>query len=105
MSQEPSSNPSPTPSAASSSAAESDRRVAPRARLASRLTLRIEPVALDGHAENISRSGVLFFTENTLRVTVEIEDDGVVRERPGRLVRAERIRGEQQGWAVEFGAA
>lgn len=79
-----------------------DRRDNGRARLSSPVQLHVEEAKLEGSADNISRSGVLFFTEGTLQVTVEIEEDGVIRSRNGRLVRSERIRGNQQGWAVEF---
>jgi hypothetical protein len=35
-------------------------------------------------------------------VRVEIEDGGTTQRRTGRLVRAQRMRGDSIGWAVEF---
>ena len=54
---------------------------------------------LTGMTENISGVGVLFFTQGSLRVQVELED-GMVRT--GRLVRVQRLSLEDTGIAVEF---
>lgn len=66
-----------------------------------RLTL--NGAALRGRAENISRDDVLFFTRDDVPVTIEVEEDGVVKRAPGRIVRLERLPGGGVGWAVEFG--
>jgi hypothetical protein len=62
----------------------------------------VETRELDGEADNVSKTGVLFFSEGELRVTVEIEADGATRRIPGRVVRAQRMQGAHVGWAVEF---
>jgi hypothetical protein len=64
--------------------------------------LKIDTQELKGHADNVSPTGVLFFSEGDLRVTVEIEEEGVSKTVHGRLVRAQRMRGDSFGWAVEF---
>ena len=80
-----------------------DRRDADRKRSHEKVTIRIAATEIEGNAENISKSGVLFHTEGTLDVIVQIDDGGDIREVPGRLVRSERIHGTRQGWAIEFG--
>ncbi|MAE29726.1 MAG: PilZ domain-containing protein [Planctomycetota bacterium] len=82
--------------------AADDRRGGDRRSIDGVLRLRVDSPHLDGKAENISDSGILFFTDRPLRVTVELEEDGVLRSRSGRLVRAQRIKGDTTGWAVEF---
>ncbi|MDZ4774777.1 MAG: PilZ domain-containing protein [Planctomycetota bacterium] len=64
--------------------------------------LKIDTQALEGHADNVSPTGVLFFSEGDLRVTVELEENGTSKTIHGRLVRAQRMRGDSFGWAVEF---
>lgn len=79
-----------------------ERRRARRLTNRGRVKLTIDTKELEGRADNVSQSGVLFFSEGDLRVTVEVEENGVVKRRPGRLVRAQRMRGDRFGWAVEF---
>jgi len=67
--------------------------------------LQILAASIDGLVENVSASGLLFFSDGDLRVEVEVEEDGRVQRRTGRLVRVQRMRGESLGWAVEFDAA
>lgn len=80
----------------------SDRRRAKRQPAGGKVTIRIETEELEGTANNVSRSGVLFFTDSELKVTVEVEHEGEVQTRLGNLVRCERIKGDHRGWAVEF---
>lgn len=80
----------------------SERRRAQRFEVQGKVTLHLHDSELEGVSSNLSRTGVLFFTEEPVRVTVELEEEGVVRRRTGTLVRCERIRGERRGWAVEF---
>lgn len=63
------------------------------------LKLTLETPELSGVTENISGVGVLFFTEGTLRVSVEMEGGGT---RSGRLVRVQRMNLGSTGFAVEF---
>jgi len=62
----------------------------------------IDTGELEGTADNISPSGILFFTGGELRVTVEVSQNGELRRHSGNLVRCERIKGDRRGWAVEF---
>ena len=79
-----------------------ERRRARRLTNRGRVKLSIETKELEGRAENVSQSGVLFFSEGDLRVTIDVEENGTVQHRSGRLVRAQRMRGDRFGWAVEF---
>jgi hypothetical protein len=81
-----------------------DQRAAERRTLAAPLTLRFEVDQLTGESDNISRAGVLFFTDEPLRVTVEVIEDGKPRTLTGRLVRAQRMNDTNTGIAVEFDA-
>jgi len=79
-----------------------ERRRARRLTNRGRVKLKIDTLELEGRADNVSQSGVLFFSEGDLRVTVEVEANGTLEKRSGRLVRAQRMRGDRFGWAVEF---
>ncbi len=79
-----------------------ERRRARRLTNRGRVKLTIETKELEGRADNVSQSGVLFFSEGDLRVKIEVEENGAVQSRTGRLVRAQRMRGDRFGWAVEF---
>jgi len=79
-----------------------ERRKANRQAAQGKVRVTVETSELHGNADNIARSGILFFTDGALRVKVEFEQDGVAREMHGQLVRCERILGERRGWAVEF---
>jgi hypothetical protein len=93
--------PSPFPQPGNQSLTD-DRREDPRRSFFGKLRMRVDSLHLEGQAENVSATGILFFTDRPLRVTVEIEDNGVLKSRPGRLVRAQRVNGDSTGWAVEF---
>ncbi|MBL8860260.1 MAG: PilZ domain-containing protein [Planctomycetes bacterium] len=82
-----------------------ERRRQRRATNRGNVKLQVETQELEGHADNVSPTGVLFFSEGDLRVTVEIDEDGKTRKVTGRLVRAQRMRGDSFGWAVEFDPA
>ena len=82
-----------------------DRRHANRLRYNSRIRLSIDSESIEGSAENISRTGVLFHTDGTIKVMIEIEEGGMIKKVPGRLIRTERLGDAEQGWAVEFDAA
>ena len=86
----------------SSSATAADRRTDKRRRSAGKVKLMIEAATLDGEMDNVSQSGVLFFTGADLRVSVEVEENGEQVVKTGRLVRAQRVRPEHVGWAIEF---
>ena len=80
-------------------AALDERRRAERVDHRAPLKLSLETSELQGTTENISGVGVLFFTEGSLRVSVELEGGKV---RSGRLVRVQRMSLENTGFAVEF---
>ncbi len=79
-----------------------ERRALERDDVQSSLRLTIETDALSGVTENVSGIGVLFFTDGDLRVSVELEEDGVRTKRTGRLVRVQRMSLDNTGFAVEF---
>jgi hypothetical protein len=80
----------------------SDKRRHRRRTSGSQVRLTIELTQVVGEAENVSRSGILFFSEGNLRVRVEVEENGGITKKTGRLIRAQRMRGDSFGWAVEF---
>jgi PilZ domain len=82
-----------------------ERRTSQRRATRSPVRVGIETRTLEGIADNISQTGVLFFSDDQVRVTVELDDNGRTLHRTGRLVRAQRIEGERTGWAVEFDEA
>ena len=84
------------------SATAAERRAGKRRRTAGKVKLLISAVELEGELDNISPSGVLFFTGADLRVSVQLEENGQALVRTGRLVRAQRVRPEHVGWAIEF---
>ena len=79
-----------------------DRRNDKRQRSAGKVRLRVEASDLEGEMDNISPSGVLFFTAADLRVSVQLEENGQPIVRSGRLVRAQRVQPGHVGWAIEF---
>jgi hypothetical protein len=62
----------------------------------------VDTAGIHGRAENISQAGVFFFSGDSLRVTVNIEQDGETKSYPGQLVRVERLSPETTGFAIEF---
>ncbi len=79
-----------------------DRRRGNRDQAEGRVEITLQTTQMEGLADNISKSGILFFTEGDLRVQVEIEEKGEKKILEGQLVRCERIQGDRRGWAVEF---
>lgn len=82
----------------------SDRRRHDRRATQGKVRLTVDTPVVEGFVENISRSGLLFFSDGDLRVSIQVDEAGKVSTRTGRLVRAQRMRGESFGWAVEFDA-
>ena len=85
-----------------SGANPSERRNDKRQRSAGVVRLRVEAAEFEGEMDNVSPSGVLFFTAADLRVRVHLEENGQPVVRAGRLVRAQRVRPGHVGWAIEF---
>ena len=90
---------------ATASTTEGDRRRAERRELHSNLRLSLDTQSIQGLTENVSDVGALFFSEESLRVTVEFEDEGQTRRYTGRLVRAQRMSEDRVGYAIEFDEA
>jgi hypothetical protein len=81
-----------------------NRRRAARRQIKGVVRLQINEQHLTGEADNLSKSGVLFFTEGDLEVELEIDCGGELTKKTGRVVRCERIHDSRRGWAVEFDA-
>jgi len=79
-----------------------DQRRTSRKSLEAPVTLRIETSALEGQSDNISRAGLLLYSDQPIRVTVEVADAGGRRTYKGRLIRLQRISESNVGLAVEF---
>ncbi len=82
-----------------------ERRVADRRSSDATLELHLDEQTLAGRTDNVSEVGILFFSDDALRVTVSWDQDGDRRTRAGRLVRAQRVDGRRLGLAVEFDPA
>lgn len=79
-----------------------DRRAKNRRASSAAVRLIVAGQEIAGRADDISQSGILFFTDDALRVSIEIESAGGVTRRTGRLVRAHLMSPDRIGWAVEF---
>lgn len=79
-----------------------ERRQSVRQSMHSRVRVTLEATHLDGRAENVSHTDVYFFSKGGLPVTVEIEEDGVVKRTRGELVRLQRLENGKTSWAIEF---
>jgi hypothetical protein len=79
-----------------------ERRRNDRRRTRGVVHMSVETTNLTGAADNVSHSGILFFTDEALRVRLEIVQNGETRTVEGRLVRGQRMRDDHFGWAVEF---
>jgi len=79
-----------------------DRRVDARVPANCSIRVHFEAQEIQGRAENVSQNGALFLSNDPVRVTIEFEEDGVIKRESGRIVRAQRMSGESVGWAVEI---
>jgi hypothetical protein len=79
-----------------------DQRRADREEVESLVRMRIDTDVVSGMADNLSEAGLLFFTDEALRVSVELVQDGQTRVFSGRLVRAQRMNETHTGLAIEF---
>lgn len=79
-----------------------ERRQSQRQSMQSRVRLTLDATHLEGRAENVSHTDVYFFSTGGLPVTVEIEEDGVVKRARGELVRLQRLANGKTSWAIEF---
>lgn len=79
-----------------------DQRRTNRRDVEAPVKMSIETSSLTGISDNLSRAGLLFFTEEPLRVTVELKDAGGQRTYRGRLIRLHRMSETSTGLAIEF---
>jgi len=66
--------------------------------------MRFETSQLVGQSDNISRAGILFYSDQPVRVTIELSDPSGPRTYRGRLIRLQRMSESNTGLAVEFDA-
>ena len=66
------------------------------------ISVRVDTESFGGRTQNVSQAGVFFFSSDRLRVSVELEQDGVLVTHCGHLVRVERMNEETTGFAIEF---
>jgi hypothetical protein len=82
--------------------ATSDQRRTNRKSLDAPVTLRIESASVEGQGENISLAGMHIFTDQPLRVTVDVHEAGGKRSYQGRLIRVDRMSESNLGLAILF---
>ena len=80
---------------------DEQRRSARRA-VEAPVLMRIETECLEGVSDNASSAGIMFFTDQPLRVSVEVSEGDSSRTYHGRLVRVQRMSDTNTGLAVEF---
>lgn len=79
-----------------------DQRRMTRKTLEAEIRMRMETTVVTGQSDNISRAGILFYSEEPIRVSIDVEEGGVLRTHHGRLIRLQRISDSNTGLAVEF---
>jgi hypothetical protein len=79
-----------------------DQRRSDRRTFEAPVCMRLETRELVGQSENLSHAGLLFFSEEPLRVSVEVQEPGGVRTYTGRLIRVQRMSESSTGLAIEF---
>jgi hypothetical protein len=99
------SNPRPSPDPQALEGFESrarNRRRSVRRALETPVELVVEAGELAGTTRDLSQNGLLLFADRRLAVEVRFELGGVVRQRRGRLARAQRFPGDAVAYSVEF---
>ena len=79
-----------------------ERRVAKRVSAQSKIRVHVPAQDFEGSVDNASSTGVLFSSDDSLQVTVELEEDGVVKRLKGHIVRAQPLKGQSTGWAIKL---
>ena len=79
-----------------------DQRRSDRKALEAPVSIRLETSTLSGQTDNISRAGLLFFTDEPIRVTLEVVEASGKRTFHGRLIRLQRMSEASTGLAIEF---
>ncbi len=84
------------------SSSTSDRRSSDREELEAPVRMSLELGHIGGVSDNLSPAGVLFFTEDPIRVRLEIDKGGETQSFQGRLIRVQQMNEATTGLAVEF---
>lgn len=84
------------------SASTTDRRQNARRAVVAQVKMSLDQPQIEGVTDNISRVGLLFFSQEPVRVTVEVVEEDGVKTYAGRLVRAQRMKETSTGFAIEF---
>lgn len=79
-----------------------DQRRTNRRHVEAPVTMRLETRELVGQSDNISRAGLLFYSDQPLRVSIEVAEADGPRTYHGRLIRLQRISDANTGLAIEF---
>jgi hypothetical protein len=82
--------------------ATAEQRRSNRKSLDASVTLRIESASVEGQGENISLAGMHIFTDQPLRVTVDVHTAGGPQTYRGRLIRVDRMSESNLGLAILF---
>lgn len=80
----------------------SDRRQTARRAVVAQVRMSLDDPQIEGITDNVSKVGLLFFSQEPVRVTLEVEEESGVKTYSGRLVRAQRMKETSTGFAIEF---
>ena len=87
------------------SSSTADRRTSDRQELEAPVRMSLELEHISGVSDNLSPAGLLFFTQEPIRVKVEMDQGGEMKSFTGRLIRVQQMNEETTGLAVEFDEA
>ena len=93
-----------SPSGSSSPSQIAERREAVRHAIEAPVRMQLEAQCLEGLSDNLSHIGIMFFTEDPVRVKIDVEHPEGTRTYTGRLVRVQRMNETNTGLAIEFDA-
>ena len=79
-----------------------ESRRAMRLPVSERIQVRVKTERLEGVTENLSTAGIMFLTNDPVRVEVEIEESEGTQVKTGRIVRGQPMGGGRLGLAIEF---
>ena len=82
----------------------SDRRSSERQELEAPVRLSLAG-PIQGISDNLSQAGLLFFTDQEIRVEVEMEHGGERKQLTGKLIRVQQMNETTTGLAVELDEA
>lgn len=64
----------------------------------------IDASPLEGVSDNVSAAGIMLFTDQAVRVTIELDGPDGPTVKAGRIVRLQRMNDARTGFAIEFDA-